>query len=79
MEKVFRESNNSIAEVKNVFSGRKPVLVIEKLIFCKNRSETSGKQTYKDFTESKYTYSVGSTGCNKKERCHLEITKQMQN
>lgn len=36
------------------------------------------QQTYKDFAESKYTYSVGSTGCNDKEGCHLEIMKWMQ-
>jgi len=37
------------------------------------------QQTYKDFPESKYTYSVGSTGCNEMEGCHLEIMKRMLN
>lgn len=37
------------------------------------------QQTYRDFPESKYTDSVGSTGCNEKEGCHLEIMKWMQN
>lgn len=78
MEKVFRRS-----KILHVYSRN------EKCICWKKNSPGSllvivfkavlRQQSYIDFPESKYTYSVGSRSCNEKDGCNLDIMKWLQN